>query len=272
MPELPEVETTVRGLTPLLVGERLARVATFRAGLRRPFPDDLVQRLTGARVTHLSRRAKYGLIHTDRDDAMIFHLGMSGSWRTDGAEPEKHDHLLLQTEGGRRLYLHDPRRFGSVDLVGGDPAFSFAPFHALGPEPLTDALSAHYLARVLAGRKTAIKQALLDQRVVAGLGNIYVCEALNLTGIAPTRAAGSLGRAKLAALVAAIRDVLNAAIAAGGSSLRDFVHPDGALGYFANDWRVYGREGAACPCARAGTVARIVQGGRSTFFCPKCQR
>jgi formamidopyrimidine-DNA glycosylase len=272
MPELPEVETTVRGLAPLLTGERLARVATFRADLRRPFPVDLVQRLTGARVTHLSRRAKYGLIHTDRDDAMIFHLGMSGRWRTDGAEPEKHDHLLLETGGGRRLYLHDPRRFGSVDLVSGDPENVFAPFRALGPEPLTDALSAAYLGRALAGKATAIKLALLDQRIIAGLGNIYVCEALNLTGIAPTRAAGSIGAAKLAVLVEAIRAVLSAAIAAGGSSLRDFLHPDGALGYFANDWRVYGREGEACLCVRAGRVERIVQGGRSTFFCAKCQR
>ncbi|NJS14281.1 MAG: bifunctional DNA-formamidopyrimidine glycosylase/DNA-(apurinic or apyrimidinic site) lyase [Sphingopyxis sp.] len=272
MPELPEVETTVRGLAPLLVGERLARVATFRADLRRPFPVDLVQRLTGATVTHLSRRAKYGLIHTDRDDAMIFHLGMSGRWRTDGAEPEKHDHLLLETGGGRRLYLHDPRRFGSVDLVTGDPETGFAPFVALGPEPLTDALTTAHLAAALAGKSTAIKLALLDQRIIAGLGNIYVCEALNLTGIAPTRAAGSIGRAKLGALVEAIRAVLNAAIAAGGSTLRDFLHPDGALGYFANDWRVYGREGETCPCGRGAIVARIVQGGRSTFFCPKCQR
>lgn len=272
MPELPEVETTVRGLTPLLAGERLARVATFRAGLRRPFPVDLVQRLTDARVTHLSRRAKYGLIHTDRDDVMIFHLGMSGRWRTDGVQPEKHDHLLLETAGGRRLYLHDPRRFGSVDLVSGDPELAFAPFRPLGPEPLTDALSAAYLARLLAGRRTSIKLALLDQRIIAGLGNIYVCEALNLTGIMPTRAAGDIGRAKLAQLVDAIRGVLTAAIAAGGSSLRDFVHPDGALGYFANDWRVYGRAGQPCPCARGGTVERMVQGGRSTFFCGKCQR
>jgi len=272
MPELPEVETTVRGLAPLLAGQRLARVATFRADLRRPFPVDLVQRLTGASVTHLSRRAKYGLIHTDRDDVMIFHLGMSGRWRTDGAEPEKHDHLLLQTESGRRLYLHDPRRFGSVDLVAGDPENNFAVFRTLGPEPLTDALSVAYLANALAGRSTPIKLALLDQRIIAGLGNIYVCEALNLTGIAPTRAAGSISRAKLGALVDAIRAVLTAAIAAGGSSLRDFLHPDGALGYFANDWRVYGREGAVCPCARGGVVMRIVQGARSTFFCPKCQR
>lgn len=272
MPELPEVETTVRGLEPLLLGQRLVRVATFRADLRRPFPPELVQQLTGAKVTGLSRRAKYGLIHTDRDSVMIFHLGMSGRWRTDGGAPEKHDHLLLETESGRQLHLNDPRRFGSVDLVSGDPAVNFAPFRALGPEPLTDDLSPAYLAALFAGRRTPIKLALLDQRIIAGLGNIYVCEALNLTGIAPTRAAAEIGRAKLTALVDAIRAVLTAAIAAGGSSLRDFLHPDGALGYFANDWRVYGREGAACVCDRGGVVERIVQGGRSTFFCPKCQR
>lgn len=272
MPELPEVETTVRGLAPLLVGERLTRVATFRADLRRPFPPDLVQRLTGARVTTLSRRAKYGLIHTDRDDVMIFHLGMSGRWRTDGGDAEKHDHLLLETGAGRRLYLNDPRRFGSVDLVAGDPEAEFPAFCALGPEPLSDGLSTAYLAAALAGRRTPIKLALLDQRIVAGLGNIYVCEALNLTGISPTRMAGSISRAKLAALVDAIRLVLDAAIAAGGSTLRDFLAPDGALGYFKNDWRVYGREGESCPCTRQGRIERIVQGGRSTFFCAKCQR
>jgi formamidopyrimidine-DNA glycosylase len=272
MPELPEVETTVRGLEPLLLGERLARVATFRADLRRPFPVDLVQRLTGANVTRLSRRAKYGLIHTDRDDVMIFHLGMSGRWRTEGGEAEKHDHLLLETAGGRRLYLHDPRRFGSVDLVAGDAETAFAPFRLLGPEPLSDVLSAAYLARIFAGRRTPVKLALLDQHLIAGLGNIYVCEALNMAGIAPTRAAGEVSRARLPLLVDSIRSVLEAAIEAGGSSLRDFLHPDGSLGYFANDWRVYGREGEACPCLRGGRVERLVQGGRSTFFCPKCQR
>jgi formamidopyrimidine-DNA glycosylase len=272
MPELPEVETTVRGLTPLLTGQRLARVVTYRADLRRPFPPDLAQRLTGARVTQLARRAKYGVIHTDRDDALIFHLGMSGRWRTDGGEPEKHDHLLLETGGGRRLFLHDPRRFGSVDLVTGDPETAFAPFAALGPEPLGPDFTAAHLAATFAGRTAPVKALLLDQRIVAGLGNIYVCEALNLTGIAPTRSGGSISRARLAALVDAVRAVLAAAIAAGGSTLRDFLSPDGALGYFKNDWRVYGREGEACPCGKGGCVERIVQGGRSTFFCPKCQR
>lgn len=270
MPELPEVETTVRGLEPLLAGQRLVRVQTFRADLRRPFPPDLVQRLTGASVTGLARRAKYGIVSTDRDDHLIFHLGMSGRWRTEGGEPGKHDHLLIETMAGRRLFLHDPRRFGSVDLVAGPWDTGFAPFAALGPEPLSDAFDARVLTRALAGKATPIKLALLDQRVVAGLGNIYVCEALNMAGIAPTRAAGRVSRARLERLVPAIKAVLTAAIAAGGSTLRDFLHPDGALGYFANDWRVYGREGDACSCG--GTVRRIVQGGRSTFYCPSCQR
>ncbi len=255
MPELPEVETTVRGLAPLLVGARLARVVTYRADLRRPFPADLSQRMTGARVTALTRRAKYGLIHTDRDDVMIFHLGMSGRWRTDGGPVGKHDHLLLETGSGQRLMLHDPRRFGSVDLVAGDPHVAFAPFLALGPEPLSSAFDGAHLARALAGRMAPIKLLLLDQRLVAGLGNIYVCEALNMDRLAE-----------------AVKAVLAAAIAAGGSSLRDFLHPDGALGYFANDWRVYGREGQACPCGKGRAILRIVQGGRSTFYCPACQR
>ena len=270
MPELPEVETTVRGLAPHLIGQRLTRVSTMRPDLRRPFPVDLAQRLTGATVTGLSRRAKYGIIATDRDDHMIFHLGMSGSWRIGPGEPGKHDHLLIDTAAGQRLMLHDPRRFGSVDLVAGDPLTGFPAFVSLGPEPLSDAFDAPYLAQALGGRRAPIKAMLLDQTIVAGLGNIYVCEALNMARIAPTRAATDVSKAKLAALVPAIKDVLAAAIAAGGSTLRDYKQPDGELGYFAKDWRVYGGEGDACECG--GTIARIVQSGRSTFFCPKCQR
>ena len=270
MPELPEVETTVRGLTPHLTGQRLVRVSTLRPDLRRPFPVDLAQRLTGSIVTGLSRRAKYGIIATDRGDHMIFHLGMSGSWRIGNGEPGKHDHLLIDTAAGQRLMLHDPRRFGSVDLVAGDPLTGFPAFVTLGPEPLSDAFDVSYLVRVLAGRRAPIKAMLLDQTVVAGLGNIYVCEALNMARIAPTRAAGDVSRAKLAALVPAIKAVLEASIAAGGSTLRDYKQPDGELGYFAKDWRVYGREGEGCECG--GRIARIVQSGRSTFSCPKCQR
>ncbi|WP_188236598.1 bifunctional DNA-formamidopyrimidine glycosylase/DNA-(apurinic or apyrimidinic site) lyase [Sphingopyxis sp. LK2115] len=270
MPELPEVETTVRGLAPFLEGQRLAAVTTFRPDLRRPFPADLAQRLTGATVTALSRRAKYGIVSTDRDDHMIFHLGMSGRWRTEGGEPGKHDHLLLETAAGHRLFLHDPRRFGSVDLVAGDPLAAFAAFVTLGPEPLSDAFDAAHLVRAFAGRRAPVKAMLLDQNVVAGLGNIYVCEALNMARISPLKPAADVPKAKIGALVPAIKAVLAAAIAAGGSTLRDFLSPDGDLGYFAKDWRVYGRAGDRCECG--GSIVRVVQSGRSTFYCRKCQR
>lgn len=268
MPELPEVETTVRGLERVLKGRRITSVEARRADLRRSFPKDLGQRLTGATVTGLGRRAKYGLIHTDRSDTMIFHLGMSGSWRIDHATLEKHDHLLLETDEGRRLALNDPRRFGSVDLVPTDELDQWPPFKALGPEPFE--LDARGLRERLRGRTAAIKLLLGDQRIVAGLGNIYVCEALYRAGIHPKRAAGSVSLERLKRLVAAIRDVLNEAIEAGGSTLRDFVSPDGELGYFSKTFSVYDREGKPCSCG--GKVRRIVQGGRSTFYCPKCQR
>ncbi len=269
MPELPEVETTVRGLTPVLEGQRIARVQLRRTDLRRPFPVDLGQRLTGATVTGLSRRAKYGLVDTDRGDTMIFHLGMSGRWRVDPAEVLPHDHLILET-ATRRLALNDARRFGSVDLVATAALADFPAFKALGPEPLGPGLTAAYLHTALEGRIASIKLMLLDQRIVAGLGNIYVCEALFLAGISPKRAAGKVSRAKLDRLVPAIRSVLLAAIEAGGSSLRDYARPDGELGYFSKQFSVYGREGE--PCACGGTVARYAEGGRSTFWCPKCQR
>lgn len=268
MPELPEVETTVRGLARVLEGRRISRVEARRADLRRSFPKDLGQRLTGARVTGLGRRAKYGMIHTDRDDTMIFHLGMSGSWRIDHAKLEKHDHLLIETDEGKRLALNDPRRFGSVDLVATNDLDAWPAFQALGPEPLD--LDARQLKRRLAGRSAAIKLLLLDQRIVAGLGNIYVCEALYRAGIHPKRSGGSISLERLERLVLAIRVVLDEAIEAGGSTLRDFISPDGELGYFSKTFAVYDREGQPCGCG--GTVRRFVQGGRSTFYCPACQR
>ena len=268
MPELPEVETTVRGLAKVLDGRRIERVEARRADLRREFPQDLRQRLTGATVTGLGRRAKYGLIHTDRDDTMVFHLGMSGSWRINRAELEKHDHLLMETNDGTRLALNDPRRFGSVDLVPTDRLGEWPAFKALGPEPLD--LTARELKRRLAGRSAAIKLLLLDQGIVAGLGNIYVCEALFRAGIDPRRAGGSISLARLQRLVHSIHDVLAEAIAAGGSTLKDFASPDGELGYFSKRFDVYDREGQ--PCRGGGTVRRIVQGGRSTFYCPATQR
>jgi len=271
MPELPEVETTVRGLEPVLDGRRIESIELRRGDLRRPFPEDLRQRLTGARVTGLSRRAKYGLIHTDRDDTMVFHLGMSGRWRIDPEEIGAHDHLLIGTDEGRQLSLNDPRRFGSVDLVRTSELDAFEPFARMGPEPLGADFDGAWLARTLEGRSAPIKALLLDQRVVAGLGNIYVCEALHMAGIAPSRAGGQIATPRLDRLAAAIKEVLRAAIAAGGSTLRDYARPDGELGYFAKDWRVYGREGENCPnCRRA--VRRKVDSGRSTFFCAKCQR
>ncbi len=270
MPELPEVETTVRGLSRILAGERLASVRINRPDLRRPFPPGLVQALTGATVTGLGRRAKYGLIHTDRDSTAIFHLGMSGRWRVDPEQPDKHDHLLLETASGHVLALNDPRRFGSVDLVDTAALDSFQPFAALGPEPLGEEFNAAGLHRALAGRESAIKLLLLDQRIVAGLGNIYVCEALHRAGIKPDKPGGWISRAALERLVPAIKAVLAEAIAAGGSTIRDYVQPDGELGYFAKDWRVYGREGQ--PCACGGAVERFAQGGRSTWWCPKCQK
>jgi formamidopyrimidine-DNA glycosylase len=270
MPELPEVETTVAGLRSVLEGAVLTRVEPRRSDLRFPIPVDLRQRLTGATVTSLSRRAKYGLIETDRGDTLIFHLGMSGRWRIDPAEIGAHDHLLLETGAGRLLSLNDPRRFGSLDLVRSDAWQTYAPFTRMGPEPLGPGFSAAYLAQALKGKATSIKAALLDPRIVAGLGNIYVCEALNMAGISPMREAGRISRARLALLADAIRDVLTAAIAAGGSTLRDYARPDGELGYFSKQWRVYGREGESCTCG--GLIRRRVDGGRSTFYCPKCQK
>lgn len=270
MPELPEVETTVRGLRPVLEGERIARVQLRRPDLRRAMPEDLGQRLTGAVVTALGRRAKYGLIDTDRGDTMIFHLGMSGRWRVDPSELLPHDHLVIETEAGRVLALNDARRFGSVDLVPTVQIGVWPAFAALGPEPLGPRFTADHLQAVLAGRRASIKLLLLDQRVVAGLGNIYVCEALYEARISPRRAGGSLTKPRSARLVDAVHLVLNAAIEAGGSSLRDYARPDGELGYFSKQFKVYGREGEPCECG--GTVARYAEGGRSTFWCPKCQK
>jgi formamidopyrimidine-DNA glycosylase len=268
MPELPEVETTVRGLSRVLDGRRIASVEARRPDLRRALPVDLGQRLTGARVTGLRRRAKYGVIDTDRGDSLVFHLGMSGHWRVDPSEVEKHDHFIIATDEGRRVALNDARRFGSLDLVRTDALEEWPPFKALGPEPLD--LEPRELKRRLEGRTAAIKLLLLDQRIVAGLGNIYVCEALYRAGIHPRRAGGSISLNRLKRLVPAIHDVLAEAIEAGGSTLRDFASPDGELGYFSKKFAVYDREGQ--PCACGGTVKRIVQGGRSTFYCPACQR
>jgi formamidopyrimidine-DNA glycosylase len=268
MPELPEVETTVRGLARVLDGRRLVRIEPRRPDLRRALPMDLGQRLTGARVTGLGRRAKYGTISTDRGDTLVFHLGMSGRWRIDPADLDKHDHFLMETDQGHRLALNDARRFGSLDLVRTAELDDWPAFSALGPEPLD--LDARDLKRRLAGRTAGIKLLLLDQRIVAGLGNIYACEALYRARIHPTRAGGSISLPRLEKLVVAIKEVIAEAIEAGGSTLRDYAAPDGELGYFSKSFAVYDREGKSCGCG--GLVRRIVQGGRSTFYCPSCQR
>ena len=270
MPELPEVETTVRGLARVLDGARIARITLNRPDLRRPFPPDLVQALTGARVTGLGRRAKYGLVHSDRDTTMVFHLGMSGRWRIEPERIEKHDHLVIETDAGHVLALNDARRFGSVDLVETARLDAWPVFAAMGPEPLGPGLSAGHLARAFASRTAPVKQLLLDQAIVAGLGNIYVCEALFRARIRPDKPAGQVSRAALDRLVPAIRAVLSESIAAGGSTIRDYAQPSGELGYFATAWQVYGREGDPCHCGQP--VSRFVQGGRSTFWCAKCQK
>ncbi len=270
MPELPEVETTVSGLRAVLDGQIIVRADPRRADLRWPMPLDLRQRMTGARVTGLGRRAKYGLIYTDRDDVLIFHLGMSGRWRVDPAHIEKHDHFILETATGRIAALNDPRRFGSIDMMRSGDLQSYRAFVSMGPEPLSEAFSAAVLQAAIKGRAAPIKAMLLNQNIVAGLGNIYVCEALHMAGIHPSSAAGKISKARIVRLVDAIKAVLTSAIAVGGSTLRDFAAPDGELGYFAKQWLVYGREGMDCSCGLA--IMRQVDSGRSTFYCSKCQR
>lgn len=283
MPELPEVETVRRGLAPVMTGQRIARAEVRREGLRWPFPARLAERLTGARVDRLDRRAKYILAPLDTGETLLLHLGMSGRMTISGAPlgvfhhphpaPEKHDHVVLDFENGARVTFNDPRRFGMVDLVPTAEAERHRLLAGLGPEPLGNSFSEYHLAQAFAGKAAPVKSALLDQKIVAGLGNIYVCEALYRAGIHPARKAGRIAPARLAMLTAAIRDVLNEAIEAGGSSLKDFRQADGELGYFQHAFRVYGREGA--PCTRpgcGGTIRRIVQSGRSSFYCPTCQR
>jgi formamidopyrimidine-DNA glycosylase len=287
MPELPEVETVRRGLEPALAGARLVRVEARRPDLRFALPEDFVQRLTGARIESLSRRAKYLLAPLDRGDTLVMHLGMSGRFdveRSGMAErpgefhraaprDPKHDHVVFQTEAGARVTYSDPRRFGFMDLIPTADLDTHPWFAGMGPEPLGPGFDAALLGRAFAGRKQSPKTLLLDQRIVAGLGNIYVCEALHHARISPLKPAGRVSRPKLAALAEAIRLVLQEAIAAGGSTLRDYAGADGALGYFQHRFKVYDREGE--PCLRpgcGGIIRRIVQAGRSTFYCPACQR
>ncbi|MCC6008156.1 MAG: bifunctional DNA-formamidopyrimidine glycosylase/DNA-(apurinic or apyrimidinic site) lyase [Rhodobacteraceae bacterium] len=291
MPELPEVETVCRGLEPAMAGHVITWAEARRPDLRWPLPERLAERLTGQRVQALGRRSKYILVGLSGGETFILHLGMSGRILIHGAESlrpgvfhhpapggEKHDPLAWETAGGPgaggwRIVFNDARRFGAADLWPTDRLEAHPWLAGLGPEPLGNGFSAAHLAARLAGRRSPVKAALLDQRIVAGLGNIYVCEALFRAGISPRRAAGRIGAARLERLAAAIRDVLQDAIAAGGSSLRDYRQASGELGYFQHAFAVYGREGAACRTPECkGKIRRIVQSGRSSFHCPLCQR
>ena len=279
MPELPEVETVMRGLRARLEGRTLLRAVARRPDLRWPLPEGLAERLTGARVDGFRRRGKYILMRLDSGWSVLLHLGMSGRMLVEPVgrnDITLHEHLEMETDDGWRVGFVDPRRFGSVDLIETDREDSHRLLAGLGPEPLDDAFSVAVLATALEGKKTPIKAALLDQKIVAGLGNIYVCESLYRAGISPQRLAASVPGVRARRLVPAIKDTLTEAIAAGGSSLRDYVQTTGELGYFQHAWKVYGHPGEPCPtCPADGTckgVQRIVQSGRSTFYCPRTQR
>jgi len=280
MPELPEVETVMRGLRARLEGRTIARAQVNRADLRFPIPPGLERRLTGAHVTGFRRRAKYILMRLDGGDSVLLHLGMSGrialSPPGSNAPPPLHEHLVLVSDEGWRVGLVDPRRFGALDLMPTAEEDRHRLLASLGPEPLGAEFTPACLSAALAGKRTPIKAALLDQRVVAGLGNIYVSEALFRAAISPLRSAHTIPGKRAGRLVPAIRATLNEAIAAGGSSLRDYVQPDGELGYFQHAWKVYGREGEACErCPGApgcGLIRRVAQAGRSSFYCPRTQR
>lgn len=278
MPELPEVETTCRGLAAVLEGRRLINVEVRRPNMRIPFPKGLAKTLTGRTINVIRRRAKYICLHLDDDHVALAHLGMSGRMAITepSTAPGKHDHVVFDTDDGVRVLFNDPRRFGLLTLTTEKDLSSHKLLASMGPDPLGNAFSAEVLSEALAGKGTTIKAALLDQRVVAGLGNIYVCEALFRAGISPRRKAGSVAGKRADRLVPVIKDVLTEAIAAGGSTLRDYAQPSGELGYFKFSWNVYGREGEPCSCDPSGkdgiVVKRIVQAGRSTFFCSRCQR
>ncbi len=283
MPELPEVETVRRGLSATFLGARIAEATARRPNLRFPLPERFAERLTGRRVNALRRRAKYLLADLDSGETLVMHLGMSGSFRVEdkpvgefyhprGKAPT-HDHVVFDFENGARVVYNDPRRFGFMDLIATSALESYPLFVGLGVEPLGPDFDTHALAAALAGSRAPLKAALLDQRRIAGLGNIYVCEALHGARLSPLREAGSLSRAETRRLAKTIPEVLEAAIKAGGSTLRDHRQADGALGYFQHAFAVYDREGVVCGHARCGgIISRIVQSGRSTFYCPKCQR
>lgn len=283
MPELPEVETVMRGLAPSMSGQVITQAQINRPDLRWPFPERMQERLTGARVMGLRRRSKYILADLDRGETLLVHLGMSGRMTVSGdpvgqfththPAAQKHDHVVFDMANGARITFNDPRRFGAMDLIDTATLESHKLLAKLGPEPLGNHFDAAHLAAKCAARKSPVKTVLLDQSVVAGLGNIYVCEALFRAAIHPATVANTLHNSQIQTLTHHIQEVLRAAIDAGGSSLKDFRQADGNLGYFQHTFDVYGREGA--PCKRAGChgdIARITQSGRSSFYCAQCQR
>ncbi|MCC9621386.1 bifunctional DNA-formamidopyrimidine glycosylase/DNA-(apurinic or apyrimidinic site) lyase [Thalassospira sp. MA62] len=278
MPELPEVETVTRGLIPVMEGFVIDHVVQRRPNLRFPFPDRFVDRMAGRKINQLTRRAKYILGYLDDGQVLLIHLGMSGRMTIYNdptvpvPDPQKHDHVDFVLAGGAVVRFTDPRRFGVITLIAADEVATHKMLSGIGPEPLGNEFNGEILAAGLAKRGSPIKTALLDQKLVAGLGNIYVCEALFRAGIAPDRLAKDLKPGEIERLYREIRLVLEDAIAAGGSSLKDYRQSDGELGYFQHNFRVYGREGEECSADGCHhTVGRIVQAGRSTFFCPSCQ-
>ncbi|TNJ42218.1 bifunctional DNA-formamidopyrimidine glycosylase/DNA-(apurinic or apyrimidinic site) lyase [Phaeobacter sp. B1627] len=283
MPELPEVETVMRGLQPSMEGAVILRADVNRPDLRWPFPDRMAERLTGRRIVAMRRRSKYILADLDSGETLLVHLGMSGRMTVSG-DPlgqfvhdhpalQKHDHVVFHMDNGAQVTFNDPRRFGAMDLLDTATAESHKLLSVLGPEPFGNGFNDSHLIAAFAGRRTPVKSALLDQGIIAGLGNIYVCEVLFRAGLSPRREAGRIAKNRVAALVPIIRQVLQEAIEAGGASLKDFRQANGELGYFQHTFDVYGREGA--PCRRAGCegeISRITQSGRSSFYCGKCQR
>lgn len=289
MPELPEVETVLRGLEPVMVGQKISNAEIRRPDLRWPFPENMSDRLIGITILKLHRRSKYILCDLNSGETLLIHLGMSGrmtiSHSVNGAKdllakfkykhplPAKHDHVILDMIDGTRISFNDTRRFGAMDLIETKKLFDHKLIKLLGPEPLGNEFNAPYLHSKLKGKTASIKSAMLDQRIVSGLGNIYVCESLWRAGINPKRLSGKVSRKKIDVLVPIIRDVLREAISAGGSSLRDHRQANGDLGYFQHSFAVYGREGKKCSSANCSElVKRIVQSGRSSFYCAKCQK
>jgi formamidopyrimidine-DNA glycosylase len=278
MPELPEVETTCRGLADVLVGKKLLQVKLRRVGMRIPFPPGLSSSMAGCIITDIRRYAKYICIGLDNGCSALAHLGMSGRMviTNSAVEPGIHDHVVFDAENGLRILFNDPRRFGLLTITKTKHMRNHKLLCHLGPDPLTQFFTAESLSQALKNRKLSIKAALLDQTIVSGIGNIYACESLFRAGISPRRMAKSISGKRSVSLVSSIKEVLNEAIKAGGSSVKDYVQPSGELGYFSQNWQVYGREGDYCCCDKGGKrgirVKRMVQSGRSTFYCSRCQK